>query len=75
VAEPRQRCHIRGALRKYDRVGCRCVDGAVVLVQKQVLARAEHFLPTEERHKTAHQWRAAEAGANGGGRRQEAAPV
>ena len=75
VAEPRERCDVGGALREDDRVGRRRVDRAVVLVDEQVVVRSEHFRVAEQRGEAAHQRRAAEAGANGGGDRQEGAPA
>ena len=74
VAEPRERCDVGGALWKDDRVGRRGVDRAVVLVQKQVVVRSEHFRRTEQRDQAMHQRSAAKAGANDLGGRQDATP-
>ena len=75
MAEPRQCRHVGGALRQHDRVRRRGVDGAVVLVQQEIVVRAEHLRRTEESDEAMHERRAPQAGANRRGGRQDAAPV
>jgi hypothetical protein len=47
MAEPRYRGDIGGGLRKDDRVRRRPVDGAVVLIEEEVVVRAEDFRGAE----------------------------
>ena len=75
MAEPRECRDVSGALGEDDRVRRRGVDGAVVLVEEQIVVRAEHFRGTKESDQAAHKRRATESGANGRRGRQDAAPV
>jgi hypothetical protein len=75
VTEAREGRNVGGAVGKDDGIGCRGIHGAVVLVEEQVFVRSKDFRRTEQRDQPTHQRRAAEAGANGRGGRQEAAPA
>ena len=75
VAVLREECHVGGAFRERDGIGRRRVDRTVVLVDEELVTRAEDFRGAEELLERAHERWAADAGPDDGGGGYDAAPA